>query len=51
MDALFPAGAKARAVELVRVGWLLARRLQTLVGETGQVEMGPAPVRASKPPP
>ena len=26
--ALFPAGAKARAVELLRVGWLLARELQ-----------------------
>jgi hypothetical protein len=26
--ALFPAGAKARAVELLRVGWLLARQLQ-----------------------
>jgi hypothetical protein len=27
--ALFPAAAKARAVELLRVGWLLARRFQS----------------------
>jgi hypothetical protein len=37
--ALFPAGVKARAVELVRIGWLLARQLQGLgVGAT-QVEV------------
>ena len=28
--ALFPARAKARAVELLRIGWLLARQLQGL---------------------
>jgi hypothetical protein len=37
--ALFPASAKARAVELLRIGWLLARQLQNLrVGAT-QVEV------------
>jgi hypothetical protein len=36
--ALFPAGAKARAVELVRIGWLLARRLQDDVVDARQVE-------------
>jgi hypothetical protein len=37
--ALFPARAKARAVELVRIGWLLARRLQTVLADTAQVEV------------
>jgi hypothetical protein len=32
--ALFPAAAKAFAVEAPRVGWLLARRLQGLVADT-----------------
>jgi hypothetical protein len=31
--ALFPAGAKARAVEFVRIGWLLARHLQGLFAD------------------
>ena len=40
--ALFTAGAKARAVELLRIGWLLARRVQALAAEsdaTAQVEV------------
>jgi ankyrin repeat protein len=37
--ALFPAGAKARAIELVRIGWLLARRLQGDVAGTSHVEV------------
>jgi hypothetical protein len=36
--ALFPAGAKAFAVELLRIGWLLARRFQSLFADT-QVEV------------
>jgi hypothetical protein len=35
--ALFPAAAKARAVELLRIGWLLARRLQSCVADASQV--------------
>jgi ankyrin repeat protein len=37
--ALFPAGAKARAVELLRIGWQLARRLQGGVADASQVEV------------
>jgi hypothetical protein len=37
--ALFPAGAKARAVELLRLGWLLARHLQCLIADTTEVEV------------
>jgi hypothetical protein len=37
--ALFPAGGKARAVFVLRLGWLLARRLQSLVVGTTQVEV------------
>jgi ankyrin repeat protein len=37
--ALFPAGAKARAVELMRIGWLLARRLQGDFAHATQVEV------------
>jgi len=33
------AAAKARAVELLRVGWLLAHHLQAVVTEASQVEM------------
>ena len=36
--ALFPAGARARAVELLRVGWLLARQLQGALA-ANEVEM------------
>ena len=36
--ALFPAGAKARAVELLRVGWLLARCVQRVCADTDEVE-------------
>ena len=36
--ALFPAAAKARAVELLRIGWLLARRVQRLVTDASDVE-------------
>ena len=36
--ALFPAGAKARAVELLRIGWLLARHLQD-ASAANEVEM------------
>ena len=36
--ALFPALAKARAVELLRVGWLLARRFQRVCAEAAEVE-------------
>ena len=36
--ALFPAGAKARAVELLRIGWLLARRVQDALA-ANEVEM------------
>jgi ankyrin repeat protein len=36
--ALFPAGAKARAVELLRIGWLLARHLQDLTAGATHVE-------------
>jgi hypothetical protein len=40
MHALFPAGAKARAVrELLRIGWLLARRFQGLFAGTTQAEV------------
>jgi hypothetical protein len=37
--ALFPARAKARAGELVRIGWLLARRCESLVADAAQVEV------------
>jgi hypothetical protein len=37
--ALFPAGAKARAVELLRIGWLLARHLECLGAGAAQVEI------------
>jgi hypothetical protein len=37
--ALFPAGAKTRAVELLRLGWLLARRLQAVLADMTQVEV------------
>jgi hypothetical protein len=37
--ALFPTTAKARAVELLRIGWLLARHLQGLLADTTQVEV------------
>jgi ankyrin repeat protein len=37
--ALFPVRAKARAVELVRIGWLQARHLQSLVADTTQIEV------------
>jgi hypothetical protein len=36
--ALFPAAAKARAVELLRIGWPLARHLQGL-GGAGATQM------------
>jgi hypothetical protein len=36
---LFPAGAKARAIVLLRIGWLLARHLQGLLADTTQVEV------------
>jgi hypothetical protein len=36
--ALFPAPAKARAVEALRVGWLLARRVQSACAGTAEVE-------------
>jgi hypothetical protein len=38
--ALFPAGAKARAVELLRIGLLLARRFQGHVADAAPVEVG-----------
>jgi hypothetical protein len=37
--ALFPAAAKARAVELLRIGWPLARRCESLVADAAQVEV------------
>jgi hypothetical protein len=37
--ALFPADAKARADELLRIGWLLARRFQSLSADATQVEV------------
>jgi hypothetical protein len=37
--ALFPARAKARAVEMLRIGWLLARRFQCFVAGESQVEV------------
>ena len=37
--ALFPAGAKARAVELLRIGWLLARHVQGALAAANEVEM------------
>jgi hypothetical protein len=37
--ALFPAAAKARAIELLRVGWLLARCIQSCVADASDVEM------------
>jgi hypothetical protein len=37
--ALFPAGAKARAVALLRIGWLLARRFQDVFAGTAEVEV------------
>jgi hypothetical protein len=37
--ALFPARAKARAVELLRIGWLLARAFEETVADTSQVEV------------
>jgi hypothetical protein len=37
--ALFPAAAKPRAVEVVRIGWLQARQLQRRVADMAQVEV------------
>jgi hypothetical protein len=37
--ALFPAGAKARAVELLRIGWLLAGGFQSCVADARQLEV------------
>jgi hypothetical protein len=37
--ALFPARDKARAAELLRIGWLLARRFQGLLADTAQMEV------------
>jgi hypothetical protein len=37
--ALFPAAAKARAVEVVRIGWLQSRQLQRRVADASQVEV------------
>jgi hypothetical protein len=37
--ALFPAGAKARAIELVQLGWLLARHLQDLIADGTEAEV------------
>ena len=36
--ALFPASTKARAVELLRIGWLLARHVQAALA-ANEVEM------------
>ena len=35
--ALFPAGARARAVALLRIGWLLARHLQGALAANDEV--------------
>jgi hypothetical protein len=37
--ARFPAGARARAVELLRLGWLRARHLQSGIADTTEVEV------------
>jgi hypothetical protein len=37
--ALFPAGAKARAVEVLRIGWLQARQLKRVLADSTHVEV------------